>query len=251
MSAPNSAPDGLKGRVAIVTGAAGGIGSRVVQRLADEGVAVAALDKVSTDVIRERIGRSGIMEVQCDVTDSGQVEKAFAGVRRQLGPVEVLVLCAGVSQNTHLLDITDEEWDDIFAANVKSVHYCVKTAYAGLVEQGYGKIVCLGSISGKQGGVKAGPHYIAAKGAVHAYIKWVAKEGARHGIYINAVAPGPVQTAMWAGLNAGKSVEATGVPLNRYGTPDDIAEAVLFLASSQSNWITGSVLDVNGGMLMA
>jgi 3-oxoacyl-[acyl-carrier protein] reductase len=116
-----------------------------------------------------------------------------------------------------------------------------------MVNQGGGKIVCIGSIAGRMGGLRAGPHYTATKGAVHAFVKWAARKGAPFGIYVNGIAPGPVDTPMIAG----QAYSEEGIPLGRLGHPEDIAMAVVFLASQASNFITGQILDVNGGILMA
>lgn len=120
-----------------------------------------------------------------------------------------------------------------------------------MAEQGMGKIVALGSIASKIGGVASGPSYVAAKSAVHGLMKWVAKNGADKGIYASVIAPGPVETPMWETVTQRAAPSPHGsVPLGRFGQPEDIAQAILFLASPASNWITGTVLDVNGGMLM-
>ncbi len=116
-----------------------------------------------------------------------------------------------------------------------------------MAKQGGGKIVCIGSIAGRMGGLRAGPHYTSSKGAIHAFVKWAAKKGAPFGIYVNGIAPGPIDTPMIA--NQGYT--ADGIPLGRLGQPEDIAMAVVFLASQASNFITGQILDVNGGILMA
>jgi 3-oxoacyl-[acyl-carrier protein] reductase len=115
-----------------------------------------------------------------------------------------------------------------------------------MVKQGGGKIVCLGSIGGRVGGVLAGPHYCASKGGVHAFVKWAAKNGASEGIYVNGIAPGPIVTPMIAD----KPYKDEMVLLGRLGHPDDIAEVAVFLCSQASNFITGNIIDVNGGMLM-
>jgi 3-oxoacyl-[acyl-carrier protein] reductase len=127
----------------------------------------------------------------------------------------------------------------------------VRKLFPVMAQQGYGKIVALGSIAAKIGGVASGPSYVAAKSAVHGLMKWVAKAGAAKGVYANVVAPGPVETPMWSKVTQRAAPSPHGsVPLGRYGQPEDIAQSILFLCSPASNWITGTVLDVNGGMLM-
>ncbi len=114
-------------------------------------------------------------------------------------------------------------------------------------KQGFGKIICLGSIAGRIGGVLAGPHYCASKGGIHAFVKWAAKHGTRSGIYVNGIAPGPIATPM----TENEPYKDEMVPLGRLGQPQDIAEVAVFLASQASNFITGNIIDVNGGILMA
>jgi 3-oxoacyl-[acyl-carrier protein] reductase len=179
------------------------------------------------------------------------MEAAVAETIHRFGRLDIAVQSAGVVSGTPLLEVTDSEWDAILDTNLKGTLHFLQAVYPGMAAAGYGKIVCLGSIAGEQGGVMSGPHYVAAKAGIHAMIKWLAKAGAPHNVYVNAIAPGPVMTPMWIGVNKGIAVDDPDMsPLGRVGRPEDIAEAVLFLVSSMSNWITGTVLDVNGGMLM-
>ena len=254
MPAPNSGIANLTGQVAVVTGAAGDIGRAVSIRLGQAGADIVTADiKPTTDTVEEvkRLGRRAI-GVTCDVTQKSQVDAMAQRALSSLGRLDILVACAGVVSGTPILQVSESDWDQILAVNLKGVFLCVQAVYPQMRLQRYGKIVCFGSIAGKQGGVRSGPHYVAAKGGIHSFIKWLAKDGAAHSVYVNALAPGPVQTGMWAGLTAGQAApDASGVPLGRFGTAEDIAEAVLFLASPASNWITGVVLDINGGMLMS
>jgi 3-oxoacyl-[acyl-carrier protein] reductase len=124
----------------------------------------------------------------------------------------------------------------------------VRKIFPLMCDNGYGKIVALGSVAARIGGVASGPAYVSAKSAVHGMIKWLAKAGAKHGVYANAVAPGPVETPMWQTVTQRQPPSAhNSVPLGRYGQPEDIAQSILFLASPQSNWITGTTIDINGG----
>jgi NAD(P)-dependent dehydrogenase (short-subunit alcohol dehydrogenase family) len=129
---------------------------------------------------------------------------------------------------------------------LKGTFLCCQEVYPKMKGNGYGKIVAIGSIAAKVGGVISGPHYVASKGGVQSLVKWFAQDGAAYNVYINTVAPGPVRTDMTEGYPYNDKMS----PLNRLGEPEDIAEAVLFLSSQASNWITGITLDVNGGMLM-
>lgn len=237
----------LDGQIALVTGAAGGIGSATVAALAEAGATVVATDLA--DGARE--WPAGARFQRCDVTSSDDTGAVIDAVIADHGRIDILVLCAGTISHAPLGESTDEEWRAILDVNLFGVVNPVRKLFPIMSAQGYGKMVALGSIAAKIGGVASGPSYVAAKSAVHGLMKWVAKAGAGKGVYANIVAPGPVETPMWSKVTQRAAPSAHGsVPLGRYGQPEDIAQSILFLASPQSNWITGTVLDVNGGMLM-
>jgi 3-oxoacyl-[acyl-carrier protein] reductase len=244
---PLSGPARLDGQVALITGAAGGIGRSVVNAFCEVGADVIAVDIVAD-------GGSFPAKAsyrRCDVTDRAATEALIDGEIRQRSRIDILVLCAGTIANTPLAQSTDDEWERIFAVNVMGVVNPVRKLYPLMCERGFGKIVALGSIAAKIGGVASGPAYVSAKSAVHGLMKWVAKSGASKGVYANVIAPGPVETPMWFSVTDRAPPSANGnVPLGRFGQPEDIAQSILFLCSPASNWITGTVLDVNGGMLM-
>jgi len=243
---PVSGPARLDGQVALVTGGAGGIGFEVVKTLAAAGATVIAADLAEADVSGVPGGK--VEAVRYDVTSQADTDKVVDKIKRDHGKIDVLVLCAGTIANTHLVDSTDAEWESIWKVNVMGVVNPLRKIFPLMRDAGYGKIVCLGSVAVRVGGVASGPAYVAAKSAVHGIVKWVAKNGAKDGVFINAVAPGPVETNMWAKVTerAPPSPNAS-VPLGRYGQPEDIAQAILFLASPASNWITGQTVDINGG----
>ncbi|HYD64454.1 SDR family NAD(P)-dependent oxidoreductase [Azospirillum sp.] len=242
-----SGPPCLEGQVALVTGAAGGIGRATTLALAAAGARVVATDIQETAAFdHERVEYRPL-----DVTDRAAVARTVGGVVDALGRIDILILCAGTISHRPLAESTDEEWMSILNVNLMGVVHPVREVMPVMERQGYGKMVALGSIAAKIGGVASGPSYVAAKSAVHGLMKWVAKAGAAKGVYASIVAPGPVETPMWETVTQRAAPSANGnVPLGRFGQPDDIAQAILFLASPQSNWITGTVLDVNGGMLM-
>lgn len=244
---PISAPARLDGRVALVTGAAGGIGSEVVRAFVEAGATV-----VATDLGEDPFpGKPNVHYLRYDVTSAAATDEVVETVLRDHGRIDVLVLCAGSIANTGIADSTDAEWESIWRVNVMGVVNPVRRIFPLMCDQGSGKIVALGSIAAKIGGVASGPAYVAAKSAVHGLMKWTAKSGAAHGVYANIIAPGPVETPMWQNVTDRAPPKAHGsVPLGRFGQPEDIAQAILFLSSPASNWITGTTLDVNGGMLM-
>ncbi|MCR8548959.1 SDR family oxidoreductase [Salipiger sp. P9] len=244
---PVSAPARMDGQIALVTGAAGGIGRATALALAEAGATV-----IATDIVEEAdFASPAISYRHYDVTSRAATDALVADLLKTYGRVDALVLCAGTISHRPLTESTDEEWRALFDVNVMGVVNPVRALFPVMAEQGMGKMVALGSIASKIGGVASGPSYVAAKSAVHGLMKWVAKAGAGQGVYASVIAPGPVETPMWETVTQRAAPSANGnVPLGRFGQPEDIAQAILFLCSPASNWITGTVLDVNGGMLM-
>jgi 3-oxoacyl-[acyl-carrier protein] reductase len=244
---PVSAPARLDGRVALVTGAAGAIGKATSLALAEAGAVVIATDIAE----RAEYAAQGVSYRRYDVTSREETKSIVSDVLKEHGRIDVLVLCAGTISHRSLVESTDDEWRAIFDVNVMGVVNPVREIFPIMTEQGSGKMVALGSIAAKIGGVASGPAYTSAKSAVHGLMKWVAKAGAPRGVHANVIAPGPVETPMWETVTQRSAPSANGnVPLGRFGQPEDVAQAILFLCSPASNWITGTVLDVNGGMLM-
>jgi len=237
----------LDGQVAFITGGAGSMGRAIAKAFQAAGARVIATDRAA----HEDIG-DGIDYRQYDVTSREQTDTLIDAVIAEYGQVDILVLCAGIIARTPLGDSTDEEWDALMSVNLRGVVNPARKLFPLMCDRGFGKILAAGSIAAKNGGVASGPAYVASKAAVHGMMRWIAKAGAPHGVYANTLAPGPVETAMWASVTGGQAPSANGsVPLGRYGNTDDIAQAALFLCSPASNWITGTSLDVSGGMWMA
>ena len=242
-----SGPANLEGQVALITGGAGGMGRAIANAFKAAGARVVATDRAE----HEDIG-PGIQYRQYDVTSRAATDKVIDAVIAEHGKVDILVLCAGIIARTPLGDSTDEEWDAIMSVNVRGVVNPARKLFPLMCKSGFGKILAAGSIAAKNGGVASGPAYVSSKAAVHGMMRWIAKAGAPHGVYANTLAPGPVETAMWANVtgSAGAPAANATVPLGRYGNADDIAQAALFLCSPASNWITGTSLDICGGMWM-
>ena len=241
-----SGPANLEGQVALITGGAGGMGRAIAKAFKEAGARVVATDRAGKEDIGE-----GIEYRRYDVTSRSETDQVIDAVIAAHGKVDILVLCAGIIARTPLGESSDEEWDDILSVNVRGVVNPTRKLFPLMCQRGFGKILAAGSIAAKNGGVASGPAYVASKSAVHGMMRWMAKAGAPHGGYANTLAPGPVETAMWANVtgNVAPSANAT-VPLGRYGNADDIAQAALFLCSPASNWITGTSLDISGGMWM-
>jgi NAD(P)-dependent dehydrogenase (short-subunit alcohol dehydrogenase family) len=242
-----SGPASLEGQVALITGGAGGMGRAIAQAFKAAGARVVATDRAE----HEDVG-PGIQYRQYDVTSRAATDKVVDAVIAEHGKVDILVLCAGIIARTPLGDSTDQEWDDILKVNVNGVVNPTRKLFPLMCQRGFGKILAAGSIAAKNGGVASGPAYVASKAAVHGLMRWIAKAGAPHGVYANTLAPGPVETAMWANVTGSTGAPAANatVPLGRYGNAVDIAQAALFLCSPASNWITGTSLDISGGMWM-
>jgi 3-oxoacyl-[acyl-carrier protein] reductase len=242
-----SGPPDLTGQVALITGGAGGMGRAISHAFKAAGAKVIATDRSE----HEDVG-SGIEYRRYDVTSRVDTDQVIDSVVATHGKVDILVLCAGIIARTSLAQSTDDEWNAMMSVNVMGVVNPTRKLFPLMCERGFGKILACGSIAAKNGGVASGPAYVASKAAVHGMMRWMAKAGAPHGVYANTLAPGPVETAMWASVTSNQAPAANAtVPLGRYGNAEDIAQAALFLCSASSNWITGTSLDISGGMWMA
>lgn len=237
----------LKGRVAIVTGAARGIGQACSIELARAGVKVAVCDILSLDQTVEMIKKADGLSIgkQVDVSRHDKLELFVRETLDYFRRVDILVTCAAICPRTEILESNEEEWDRVFAINVKGTFFAVQTLLPHMMKRNYGKIICIGSLAAQTGGLISGPSYVASKGAIHSLVKHLAKKTAPFGIYVNCISPGMIDTEMTQGFN----YRAEWCPLGKIGVPEDIAKAVLFLASDESKYITGAILNVNGGIL--
>ncbi len=245
---PVSGPIELKGRVAIVTGARSGIGQAACLALARAGASVALGDVAPCPETIEGLKGLGAryVEVKTDVTREGDCNMLVRAALEQLGRVDVLVSSAGILDLTPIDKLSLEEWNRVIGVDLTGTFLAVKSVWDVMRRQKQGKIICLSSVAAKIGGALSGPHYVAAKAGVSGLVKWCAKYGAPDGILANAIAPGLV----WTPMTTGYPVAENAVPVGRIGRPEDIAQSVVFLASDMSNYITGCVLDVNGGIFM-
>ena len=250
MVMPNSGPADLTDQIALVTGATGDIGQVTSRALVACGATVIGTDIHETSDVFAADEK--IHYRRQDVTSKPETDALVADVVAEHGRLDVAVLGAGIATTSRIDDVTDEEWARVMDVNVYGVMNVARAVVPVMRERGYGKIVALGSVAGRLGGLASGAAYAASKGAVHALIKHIARSCATQGVYANAIAPGPIAGTMWGEVihHGSPPDPATLIPMGRFGTPSDIAQAIVFLSSPQSNWITGKVLDVNGGMLM-
>lgn len=245
---------------AVITGAGSrrGIGRATAHALAAAGWNVATLDLDGTGanyVAEEVAGRHGVrtLGLTCDVTDQASVDRAAAAIDTALPPVGVLVNNAGITSPIRFLDVTDTEWDRIFAVNVRGAYNLTRRLVPGLVNRGFGRVVFLSSVSAQRGGgVFGGVAYSAAKAAQLGFAKALARELGPHGVTVNAVAPGLIDTDITGGALDGhrKAALLAGIPVGRNGTVADVADLITYLCRPQSGYITGATYDVNGGAHM-
>ncbi|MCC7547248.1 MAG: SDR family oxidoreductase [Burkholderiales bacterium] len=240
--------------VAIVTGAARGIGFSTATELARKGfrVALADLDVAALNVAGQRIGELGAswMLLPGDTSDFSGVQRHAERVVERFGRIDLLVNNAGMSQPKRLLDITEEEWDRTIDVNLKSCFNWCRAAVPAMLVRGAGRIVNVSSVSAHTGGARSAVSkfaYCASKAGVLGLTRGLAKELAPH-IMVNAVCPGSIETQMTAGLIAAqREAIVRSIPMARVGTPEDVAAVIVFLATVEPNYLTGEIIDVDGG----
>jgi 3-oxoacyl-[acyl-carrier protein] reductase len=245
------------GEVAWVTGSSKGIGQAVVLGLAEQGCDVVVHYNSSEDDAREveeRIKGFGndVLMLKGDVTDAGDVRRMVGEIEDRYGRIDILVNNAGsMVKRATLAEMTEEVWDRVMDVNLKSVYLCSQAVLPMMKRQG-GRIINMTSVSARDGGSPSSLAYSTAKGGVSTLTRAMAKELVSVGILVNGVAPGRIDTPFHDEFTTDEKREeaAQGIPLGREGTPEEVVGAVLFLASSQANYILGEIIEVNGGMLM-
>jgi len=244
----------LEGRVALVTGAAHGIGRGIALAFAREGADVGVNDLRRDDRLEEVIGEIAGMGRQAwplpaDVADAAAVEAMARTLLAQAGRIDVLVANAGVAERAALHEMPPEQWDRMIAVHLRGTFLCTRYVLPAMLERGSGKIITMGSQIG-QIGREGWVHYAAAKGGVIAFTKALAREVGPRGIQVNCIAPGPISTGIAPGDEEADARLRAALPLRRFGTVDDVAPTAVFLASSGSDYYTGQTLGPNGGDVM-
>jgi 3-oxoacyl-[acyl-carrier protein] reductase len=241
----------LGGRTAFVTGSTRGIGLAIARALHKAGakVAIVGRDESRARIVALELGE-GTFGVACDVADAGQVEAAISAAEKALGPIDILVNNAGLTRDNILLRLSEEDWDAVLDANLKGAFLTTRAVIKGMMKRRAGRIINISSVVGLTGN-KGQANYAASKAGLVGLTKSVAKEYASRGVLANCIAPGFIETDMTAALpSEARTALLEQIALGRLGRPDDIAAAVLFLASDLAAYITGQVLVVDGGMVI-
>jgi 3-oxoacyl-[acyl-carrier protein] reductase len=245
----------LKNRIAIVTGSSRGIGRAVAIELAQEGASLAincersVEEGLETVKAIQNLGREAIF-FQADVSKTQQVNDMFASVANSFGKVDILVNNAGIIGDALLENMSEEDWGSVISVNLTGIYNCTKLAIKSMKQQRYGRIVNIASVVGQIGNIGQ-TNYAASKAAVIGFTKAVAKEYARFGITVNAVAPGFIETDMLKKVPSDILAKILSqIPLGRFGKPEEVAKIVAYLVSDDASYITGQVFNINGGFYM-
>ena len=248
----------LTGKVALVTGASSGIGAATASVLADLGARVSIgyyNNQAGAEQVRQAVAAAGgtAIDIRADVRQSGEIQKLVEQTTSELGPIDILINNAGsLVKRLPIKDVTEAEWDNIQNLNLKSAVLCSKAVVPGMIERRRGAIVNIVSIAGRNGGGPGAGPYATAKAGLIAFTKSLAKEMAPHGVRVNAVSPGVIDTPFHEVFSTPEMIAnfVKGIPMGRVGTSWECATVIAFLASDAASYIAGETVEVNGGQLM-
>ena len=245
----------FKGKTVLVTGGSRGIGAAIAQSFAEQGATIAlnyAGSQEAAEEIREKILAMGVecKIYQGDVSDFSQVENMIKTVEEDFSGIDILVNNAGVTKDSLFMRMKEEDWDKVIDTNLKGVYNCSKSVIRGMIKRKFGKIINITSVVALSGNIGQA-NYAASKAGVIGFTKSLAQELGSRNIQVNSVAPGYIETSMTESIPQNiKDELIKKIPSGRIGSPDDVANAVVFLASDNANYITGQVISVNGGLYM-
>ena len=245
----------LKGKISLVTGGSRGIGRAIVNALADAGADVAFTyqnSKEQADALAQSVAETGVRckAYQANVASPEEMQGVVKQIIGELGPISILVNNAGINRDRSFLKMTKAMWDEVMRVNLDGVFHTTQLAVQDMLGTGWGRIINISSIVGQTGNFGQ-TNYAATKGAIISFTESLARELARKGVTVNAVAPGFIETDMVAGMPEAALTQVKAIiPMGRLGKPEEIADAVVFLASPRSSFVTGQVLGVNGGQYM-
>lgn len=240
----------LKGKVALVTGSSRGIGRAIAVALAEAGADVAlnyrsrATEAQAVELQLRALGRRSIA-IQADVSVAAEVARLVKSTEEHLGPIDILVNNAGISRPQPIEEITENDWDEVMAANLKSCFLLAQAVLPNMRARRWGRIVNLSSVAAQLGGV-VGPHYAASKAGIHGMSHFYAQKLAKEGITVNSIAPALIETEM---VTANPNAKPDRIPVGRFGLPEEVAEVAVMLAGN--GYITGQTINVNGGWYMS
>jgi len=241
-----------QGRIAVVTGGMGGIGTEICNKLKSEGATVVALAHTSEadNVAGWQAANADIEVLTGDVADEADAKRMMDSIVEKHGKVDILVNCAGITRDTTFKKMSADQWEAVINTNLNSVYYVTQPVWNGMLENGFGRVINISSVNGPRGQFGQA-NYSAAKAGMHGFSMALAYEGATKGVTANTVSPGYIETAMTAAMRDDvREAIVSGIPMRRMGTPAEIAAAVAFLAADESTYVTGVNLPVNGGLFI-